>query len=292
MAYLQIKLELPAAECAEIEAALEAAGAMAVTFSDPGDDPVLEPGVGETPLWERVLLTALFDADASQKRIRDVLGVHAQAARIEPLMERAWERVWMDDFRPMRFGKRLWVCPTTADPPAPDALTLRLDPGLAFGTGTHPTTALCLRWLERTVAPGERIVDYGCGSGVLAVAALLLGAGECTGVDNDPQALRASAENAARNGVGERLVLRSANEPPPQATDGVVANILAGTLVELAPLLTNAVKPGGWLALSGILEGQVDDVEQAYAAAFELAPPQIEDGWVLLTGNRRLPSGR
>ena len=292
MAYLQVELELSRAECEAVEAALEAAGALAVTLSDPGDDPVLEPGVGETPLWARVRLTALFAADTSTEHVFSALGAYAEHARLESLEDRAWERAWLDTFRPMQFGERLWVCPTTADPPDPNAINLRLDPGLAFGTGTHPTTALCLRWLDGQVVPGQRVIDYGCGSGVLAIAALLLGAQECIGIDNDPQALRASAENAARNGVNERLLLWSADETPPPPADGVVANILASTLIELAQRLTDAVKPGGWLALSGILEWQVEDVARAYEAAFDLAPPEIEEGWVLLAGRRRLPDGR
>lgn len=292
MAYLQVELELSAAECEVVETALEAAGALAVTFSDPGDDPVLEPGVGETPLWERVRLTALFAADTSPEHVFSALGAYAEGARLQSLEDRAWERAWLDTFHPMQFGERLWVCPTTMDPPDPKAINLRLDPGLAFGTGTHPTTALCLRWLDGHVAPGQRVIDYGCGSGVLAIAALLLGARECIGIDNDPQALRASAENAARNGVSERLLLWSADEAPPPSADGVVANILASTLIELAPRLTDAVKPGGWLALSGILEWQVEDVARAYEAAFDLAPPEVEEGWILLTGRRRLPDGR
>lgn len=293
MAFLQISLELDAADAQASEDALMALGAHSITFQDPGGDPVLEPGPGENPLWGRVVVLALFDADADPHAIRDALCQYldagtATAWRHEILEDRDWERAWMDGFVPMRFGRRLWVCPSTHDLDEQDAVVLHLDPGLAFGTGTHPTTALCLRWLDAADLCGTRVVDYGCGSGILAVAALLLGASCCDGVDNDPQALVASRDNATRNRVASRLSLSLPRDFKPDAgADVLVANILSGILVDLAPRLTGLVRPRGRLALSGILDSQVDDVVAAYRNAFELDAPVLEDGWALLTGQRR-----
>lgn len=294
MPFLQVTLEVSAEECPPLEEALEELGALAITYADPGGKPVLEPGVGESPLWERVQLIALFDDETPERAVRNALvqakpDLAEDALLVERLEDRSWERAWMDDFRPMRFGDRLWVCPSTEEPPDPAAVNLRLDPGLAFGTGTHPTTALCLRWLDRIDLSGQRVVDFGCGSGILAIAVLLLGAEHCWGVDNDPQALLASADNAERNGVRERLTLLAAADASLGPVDGVVANILAGVLIELAPMLQSLVRPGGWLALSGILTDQAPAVAQAYEPWFEIAEPQEQEGWVLLHG-QKLPA--
>lgn len=291
MSFLQIALELDAADAQAGEDLFMEHGALSVTLQDPGGEPVLEPAPGENPLWPRLTLVALFDpsVDAVALRAAAVAGLGERVLagwREETLEDRAWERAWMDDFVPMRFGRRLWICPSTYQVSDEDAVVVRLDPGLAFGTGTHPTTALCLRWLDGQDLRGVHLLDYGCGSGVLAIAALLLGADHCLGIDNDPQALLASRENAERNGVSHRLMLAGADEPVSEPADIVVANILSSVLITLAPRITALVRPGGRLALSGILDTQLDGVTEAYAGAFDLDPPQHQGDWVLLTGRR------
>lgn len=292
MPFLQISLALDMADAQAGEDVLMEQGALSVTFQDPGGDPVLEPAPGQNPLWDRMTVLALFEYDVDQRIVRNALaaslGDEALASwSAEVLEDRAWERAWMDGFTPMRFGRRLWVCPSTHQVDEPDAVVMKLDPGLAFGTGTHPTTALCLRWLDAQVLRGANVVDYGCGSGILAVAALLLGAEHCHGVDNDPQALTASRDNAQRNGVSHRLSLALPEEPDTSPADVLVANILSGILVQLAPRLANLVRPGGRLALSGILTTQVDEVMSAYQDAFTLDPAVQDGDWALVTGCRK-----
>lgn len=266
-------------------------GAVSVGFDDAGDQPLFEPKPGETPLWGRTKVTALFEADADEAEIRNA----ATAAFSERLAgwestvleDQVWERAWLEHFKPMRFGQRLWICPTGFEPPEPTAVNVILDPGLAFGTGTHPTTALCLEWLDGQDLAGKTLIDYGCGSGILAVAALKLGAAKAHGVDIDAQALTASAENARKNGVEAGLALGYPKDLPAAAADLLVANILAGPLVELADDITARLRPGGHLALSGILATQVDQVRGAYESRIDFAPARLLEDWALLTGIRR-----
>ncbi len=296
MPWLQLALIVERAHGPLVEAALENTGALAVTLDDAGDDPILEPAPNTTPLWQQVRATALYDdSPAGQAQAREAASTLARFCLTEPsvtrLEDRAWERVWLDEFRPTRFGRRLWVCPRgqrpdDSDPNARDSIVVELDPGLAFGTGHHPTTALCLGWLDATPLAGLTVLDYGCGSGILAIAALKLGAARAIAIDHDPQALEATASNAAANRVAERLALCSPDTLAGDPADLVVANILAGPLVELAPRLTALTKGSGHLALSGILETQVDQVAAAYRDAIALAPTQILDGWALLHGRR------
>lgn len=289
---VQLTLEIDADQCERLEALVEEAGAISVSYLDPGGEPVLEPALGTTPLWSRVRLLALFqgwpDAERLYLDVCSMLGGQRPAHwQLAPLEQRQWERAWMDHYRPMHFGGRLWVVPTTYAAPEPEAINLRLDPGLAFGTGTHPTTALCLRWLAEADLAGSTVVDFGCGSGILAIASLLLGAQQAYGIDNDPQALVASQDNAQRNGVADRLTLWLPGEVQPVTADVLVANILAGVLIELRPAILPLLRPGGQIALSGILKRQQADVEAAYAEWIEWKPAQHDDGWVLLTGSRR-----
>jgi ribosomal protein L11 methyltransferase len=294
MPWLQVHLDTDARHAGHVEDVLAALGASSVTLLDAADDPVLEPAPGDTPLWRRTRVTGLFDgttdATALRTRIEDALGGDGVGAlTVERLDDQVWERTWLEHFRPMRFGRRLWVVPGGQQgTEAEGAVGVELDPGLAFGTGTHPTTALCLEWLDGLDLQGRQVIDVGCGSGILAIAALKLGAAGATAIDHDPQALLATRENAARNGVAERLVVAGADEASPPPAEVVVANILAGTLVELAPSITALVAPGGALALSGILADQVDGVRAAYETAIAFAPPQGREGWVLLHGTRRL----
>jgi ribosomal protein L11 methyltransferase len=297
MPWQQLTMPLGDLNAEALEAALLDAGAVSVTYTDAADQPILEPGPGEAPLWTEAIVTALFDEAASIEAIglRLVSGLaldRLPAFEVELLADRDWEREWLRDFQPMRFGKRLWVCPADAAPPADDAVVLRLDPGLAFGTGTHATTALCLERLDALALSGRRVLDFGCGSGILAIAALRLGAAEAVGIDIDPQALTATMRNAVRNGVDERLRVAGNEAMTPHLArpfDIVIANILAKPLIELAPALTDALAPGGRLLLSGILAEQAGAVAGAYRAGCEMAPPTERDGWVLLEGRRRQP---
>ncbi|AOU97027.1 ribosomal protein L11 methyltransferase [Acidihalobacter yilgarnensis] len=279
------------AELAEaLESRLMAAGALSVTLGDAGDAPVLEPGPGETPLWPEIMLTALFTAEADLMPLAVALQTEyalAQQPRTEALPDQDWIRAWMDDFKPMRFGKRVWVCPSWCEPPEPEAVNLRLDPGLAFGTGTHPTTSLCLQWLDGHLQPGGSVLDYGCGSGILAIAALKLGAQEAWAVDIDPQALTATRDNARRNDIDDTCL--HIGQPEARGTwqaDLVIANILSGPLIALADVLCDCVKPGGHLLLSGILATQADATANAYAGRIDWEPPAVHDGWVRLSGRR------
>lgn len=276
-----------------IEEQLIEHGALAVTFSDAEDTPVFEPGPGELRLWPRTVVTGLFEGAADLVGLATVLvaGAHCQPAhiRIDGLADRAWEREWLKDFRPMAFGQRLWVSPHQAQACWPDdAVVLRMDPGLAFGTGTHPTTRLCLNWLDQTDLSGCHVIDYGCGSGVLAVAAALLGAARVTAFDIDPQAMTATLENARANKVADKITLCPTEQPPTQPADIVVANILAGTLVDLAAPLSALVKPGGHLVMSGILAEHAQSVHAAFAEQFLLNAANSE-AWVRLDGRRFAP---
>ncbi|HLU60826.1 MAG TPA: 50S ribosomal protein L11 methyltransferase [Gammaproteobacteria bacterium] len=292
---MQIDFPLNGLDAEQVEDALLAAGAAAVTYRDAADDPVFEPWPGEMPLWQQTRVTGMFPADADVDGIRAVLLAaleleHLPPHRVEILEDRDWTREWLKDFRPLRFGRRLWVVPTAYEPPEPEAVNLVLDPGLAFGTGTHPTTALCLEWLDGQPLEGASVVDYGCGSGILAVAAALLGAEDILATDIDPQALLATRDNAARNGVAERIrtclpgELGDAGEG---TSDVVLANILAGPLVELAPRIVRLLRGNGRLVLSGLLRSQAGEVAEAYRAlGIQLAIDGELDGWVRLAGRK------
>ncbi len=291
MNWLQVTIEAGDIDPEVVADVFSERGALSVTFRDAGDEPLLEPGVGETPLWSRTRITALYpgntDIGALRAALARALGDDA-AARVvtEPLEDRDWTRTWLDGFRPMRFGERLWVCPTTGEVGEAGAVVVRLDPGLAFGTGTHPTTALCLEWLDGRSLDGLTVVDYGCGSGILAVAALKLGARRVWAVDNDPQALTATQDNARRNAVEARLHVVSPDDLPADLrVDAVVANILANPLISLAPRLAGLLVPGGRLALSGILADQAGGVRAAYErAGVSFADVRQRQEWVLLAG--------
>ncbi len=275
-----------------VEAALEDLGAGAVTYSDAGDSPVLEPAPGETPLWPATLVTALFDDDLDEEALSAGLRAALEldelpAWRVETLADRAWEREWLRDFRPMRFGHRLWVCPTGSVVEEPNAVVLNMDPGLAFGTGTHATTALCLEWLDAARVDGLSVLDYGCGSGILAIAALLLGAGQASATDIDAQALTAARANAGRNSVAGRLGVVAPDELGDAAFDIVLANILAAPLVGLAPRLAALTRGGGEIVLSGILASQADEIRAAYEPWFETAPAVAREDWIMISGRRR-----
>ena len=292
MAWIQVILQIPGDAAERYEDALQAAGASAVTLMDNADQPLLEPPPGATPVWDDSRVIGLFDASADSDLIlaslKNSLGTdNLPPLRVEALEDKDWEREWMAHYRPMRFGKRLWVCPSWCEPPETDAVNLLLDPGLAFGTGTHPTTHLCLAWLDQQALEGSLLVDYGCGSGILGVAGALLGCREVQAIDNDPQALIATRANAERNGVSSQINVFSPETFTPGEADFVVANILAGPLIELAPRIATLVKPGGRMALSGILAEQAQIVRQAYEPWIDFDPTEQKEDWVRISGMRR-----
>lgn len=291
MNWQQFTMQLGALPPELVEAVFERHGACSVTLSDAGDDPVLEPAPGETPLWADTRITGLFQAGTDLRPLHDDLLrsfmlQELPGYRVESLPERDWEREWLKDFRPMAFGRRLWVCPSGFEVDSVDAVVVHMDPGLAFGTGTHPTTALCLEWLDSTDLQGCRVLDYGCGSGILAIAALLLGAESAIGFDIDPQAITASRQNAMRNRVAERLTTTTQSATVTGQFDVLLANILATPLIDNAAGISAMLKPGGLLALSGILSNQVNAVRSAYREYVQFAASHTRDDWVLLTGQR------
>jgi ribosomal protein L11 methyltransferase len=290
MAYLELSIELGELDPEVAEAALLHAGALSVTFSDAADQAVFEPRPGELRLWPRTRLQALYEARLADAQLIATLAaaIGIEAARISArsIADRVWEREWLRDFHALRFGRRLWVCPRHERVEQADAVVVQLDPGLAFGTGAHPSTALCLQWLERTPLAGRQVVDYGCGSGVLAIAALKLGARHACAFDIDPQALLATGDNALSNGVAERLQLcERAQDLAPQC-DVLLANILADILIAQRAELAALVRPGGLALLAGILTEQQAEVASAFLKWFDMAPFATADGWVALAGTR------
>lgn len=289
MAWVQIRLNSTDQQAEQISDFLVEIGAVSVTFMDSQDTPIFEPLPGETRLWGNTDVVGLFDAETDMAVIVEALITSRLVAldfahKIEQIEDKDWEREWMDNFHPMQFGKRLWICPSWRDVPDPNAVNVMLDPGLAFGTGTHPTTALCLAWLDSLDLNGKTVIDFGCGSGILAIAALKLGAKAAIGIDIDPQAILASRNNAQANNVADRLQLFLAKDQPDNLqADVVVANILAGPLKELAPTITTLVKPHGELGLSGILASQAQSVCQAYQSAFVLDPVAEKEEWCRIT---------
>ena len=296
MEWQQFVMNLEELSPSSVEEVLVRNGAQSVTFSDAGDAPVLEPAPGETPLWSRTRITGLFEAGADMTGLLADLRASLELEelpehRVETLADRDWEREWLSDFGPMRFGERLWVCPSGSHPEQQDAVVVRLDPGLAFGTGTHATTAMCLEWLDSLDLRARSLLDYGCGSGVLAIAALKLGCERVHATDIDPQAVLATRRNAVDNAVQESLTTSRSPGDIEGQFDIVVANILAGPLAEMAADIAHFVRPGGRLGLSGILSGQADDVREAYAPWVDFDEPELrpQDSqiWTRLTGRKR-----
>lgn len=288
MPWIQLRINTTNELAEQISEQLEESGAVSVTFQDTYDNPVFEPLPGETKLWGNTDVVGLYDAQIDIDELKAILNLDQYSYKIEQLEDKDWEREWMDNFHPMQFGKRLWICPSWRDIPDPNAVNVMLDPGLAFGTGTHPTTALCLTWLDSLDLNNKIVIDYGCGSGILAIAALKLGAKRVIGVDIDPQAIQASRDNAERNNVGEKIELYLAKDLPNNLqADVVVANILAGPLKELEPQINNLVKTNGKLGLSGILATQSQSVYEAYQTHFELDPIIEQEEWCRITGKKK-----
>ena len=298
MPWLELSVSVRAEQQPRIEAALDELGALSITLRDadaatPDERAIFEPGVGETPVWDAIVLDALFDAAVDRAGLIAVLAdllpeLAPDHLTFRDVEERDWTRAWMDQFEPMRFGRRLWIYPWNIEPEATtgDTAIVRLDPGLAFGTGTHPTTALCLEWLDGADLDGKTIIDYGCGSGVLAIAALKLGAMHVIAVDNDDQALAATRDNAERNGVAARIEVFAPQDLPQITVDVLVANILAGLLHDLAPRFAGLLARGGALALSGILAEQEAELLQRYGEWFDDLRVTMREDWVRIDGRR------
>lgn len=316
MPFLELTLACTESEQPRYERALEDVGALAVTLVDahadaPDEQAIFEPGVGETPVWGEMVLTALFDIETPPELLLHALsatdpGLDWSRSQFREVADQDWERAWMDQYEPLQFGARTWIVPWNCDLPEEAArqvaladknanaaapAIVRLDPGLAFGSGTHPTTALCLQWLDSLATDGhlrdQCVLDFGCGSGILALAALKLGAAQAIGVDNDPQALLATHDNAERNEVGDRLAVYLPADEPVAVYPVVVANILASALVALADTLAARVAAGGRIAMSGILAGQEDEVIARYAETFDRLQAERLDDWMRVTGVRK-----
>ncbi len=288
--FLQISFDLGTLAADSAEQACLACGASAITFADARDEPVLEPAPGEFRLWSSTRLQALFAPGtppaATVRALSAALGVAPGQLEVHRLADRAWEREWLRDFHAMRFGRRLWICPHHAQVEDPEAAVVRLDPGLAFGTGTHPTTALCLEWLDAHPPLADEVIDYGCGSGILALAAARLGARRVQCFDIDPQALLATRDNAEANGLSSRIRPCASAEALAAPAALLTANILCGPLVALAPRFAALVEPSGAILLSGLLEADAPEVTAAYAPWFELGPIASREGWIALSGRR------
>lgn len=291
MPWIQIKLGTTDKKAKKISNMLAGFGAVSVTYMDTVDNPVYEPLPGETKLWTNTTVIGLFDAQIDPKPITDFFFSHfgdKLTYKVEQLEDKDWVREWMDQFHPLQCGKRLWICPSWCEIPDQNAVNVMLDPGLAFGTGTHPTTSMCLSWLDSLDLNNKSVVDFGCGSGILAVSALKLGADHVVGIDIDPQAIEASTANAERNNVLDKLSLYlPENQPKEISADVLVANILAGPLRELAPLLASMVKPNGIFAISGIIESQCAELKEIYSQWFELDEPCFKEEWCRISGRKK-----
>ena len=292
--WIQLKIEATPQQTEQIEDSSLDAGAVSVTLQDAADQPILEPGVGETPLWDSCILTALFSASVNTAAVTEKISTmlpFSFKAEWQLVEDKDWSQEWKKHFQPIPCSEgRLWICPSWLEAPEPNAINLRLDPGLAFGTGSHPTTMLCLNWLEKQALEGKTVIDFGCGSGILGIAALLLGAEKVWAIDNDPQALLASRDNAQRNGIDDdRLITLPPEEIPAEAkADIMVANILAKPLIDLAQQITSLTLSKSQLCLSGILSHQIEQVSAAYYNSFEFEPATLEDDWVQLAANKLL----
>ncbi len=292
MPWIQIRIHANEQNAEQISDYLSATGSQSVTFMDAKDTPIYEPDLGEVKYWADTIVMGLYDANQDMDVVVDYLKQQPALAKqlsykIEALEDKDWEREWMDNFHPMKFGERLWICPSWCEVPDPQAVNILLDPGLAFGTGTHPTTALCLQWLDGLDLAGKTVVDFGCGSGILAIAAIKLGAKRVIGIDIDPQAIQASRDNAQRNGVVDQLELFLPKDQPQLEADVVVANILAGPLKELAGVITAYARPNADIALSGILEAQADALTAVYQQNCQLDPIKTMDEWIRVSGKKR-----
>lgn len=290
MAWIQITTDVAEPLAEPLSDSMTEMGAVSVTFMDAQDEPIYEPEIGTTPIWSLTKVMSLFDAETNAKFIVETVQANMpqlknHVFKIEAIEDKDWVREWMDQFTPMQFGNNLWIVPSWHDAPNPNAVNLLLDPGMAFGTGTHPTTAMCLEWLDANPPAGKTVIDYGCGSGILALAAQKLGASSVKGTDIDPQAIQASEQNAQRN--GEQIAFALVEHFDSEPVDLLIANILSGPLKELAPEFERLLKPGGELVLSGLLTTQADELIEHYKQfGFELTELATTDEWARLSGKK------
>ena len=291
MAWLQLIIPTNDTQADQLSDALMEQGAVSVTLQDMQDQPMLEPAIGTTPMWSQTRAVGLFDSNVDLERIiiqiEQQLRIKIPDWKGEPLEDKDWVRAWMDNFKPMQFGEKLWVVPSTFEPPQANAANILLDPGLAFGTGTHPTTSMCLEWLDANPPIGKEIIDFGCGSGILAIGAILLGAKHAEAIDLDPQALLATVDNAEKNNVSENIKTYLPKDFPNQTTSLLLANILASPLIELASYFADLILPQGNIVLSGILAEQADNVLAAYKENFDIEIWKQQDDWICLAGTRK-----
>jgi len=290
MPWLQIKFDIHPDKVDEFSDILMETGAVSVTLEDGADQPIFEPPPGEIQLWQQTRVVGLYTEDTSYEDVIMAVQTHLNPTpkhTHEILEDKVWERVWMDEFHPICFGEKLWICPSWCEPPQDDAVNIKLDPGLAFGTGTHPTTSLCLKWLDANPPKGLDVIDYGCGSGILAVAAAMLGATQVWAIDHDQQAVLATTDNAKSNQVDQLIHAGTAKATPEHKVDLLLANILAQPLIEFAPKFAEMVKENAYIVLSGILDHQADSVIAAYQNDFDLEPIAYENEWVRITGKRK-----
>jgi ribosomal protein L11 methyltransferase len=293
MAWWQLSVQCSADELEATEDCLLKLGAVSITLCDARDEPIYEPLPGDTPVWRHSIVTGMFEQNQSLEILYDqllnLLPDHQVAtARRSTLEDQNWERVHLQHFEPIRFADNLWVVPSWLVPPDPTAINIQLDPGMAFGTGSHPTTALCLAWMANKKLNNQSVVDYGCGSGILSIAACKLGATQVFAVDIDPQAVDASLENARRNDINLDIMhIGLPSKIDIEQVDLLIANILSGPLIELLPKFADLIKPGGKILLSGILKTQLDDIKYAYRSYFDLDPESIREDWVRVTGTRK-----
>lgn len=290
MPWLQLKVQTDKQYVESVSELMTELGSLSVTYQDAADQPLFEPPPGETPLWSNTLITGLFEADVDMANVSRELekqsGQQITAMRSEILEDKDWVREWMEHYQPMHFGHDLWIVPSHHHPPEPGATNILLDPGLAFGTGTHPTTAMCLAWLAAHPPLGQCVIDYGCGSGILAIAAARLGASQVIAIDNDPQALSATRANAEKNGVHNIIECGGIDFPIAEPADCLLANILAGPLIGLVDRFSEICRPGGTIVLSGILEEQSRQVIEAYTRQFSLELAEQQGDWVMLCGHK------
>jgi len=292
MAWTQLTFVSDAATAEKLSELMSDYGAVAVTLKEGGVDEIFEPPVGETPLWNDTQVVGLFELDQNIPATIDLLKNNLNVSPFPKFTEKRledqdWERAWLDDFKPMNFGEKIWIVPSEFEPVDPLAVNIYLDPGLAFGTGTHPTTSLCLSWLDAHNIDGQNVIDYGCGSGVLAIAAAKLGAKQVAAVDIDPQALVATDSNSKKNNVENYIISYLVDDFNGKAANLLLANILANPLMDLASTFESLLEENGQIVLSGILEEQASEVISVYEKKFKMSPPTILDGWVMLQGVKR-----
>ena len=287
----ELKFRVSSENALLVEEKLFSSGAAAVTFLDARNQPIFVEETDQMPLWEDICIVSLFSQDVNldpivQKLVHDHPAINSNDIDIHLINDQDWESKWMNDQKPQQFGNRLWIYPSWITPSKNSVTNMILDPGLAFGTGSHPTTSLCLNWLDNNLIPSQHIIDYGCGSGILAIAAALLGASKVYAVDNDPQAITATLSNMEKNRISNQSIQTFSPEALPHVkVDLLIANILANPLIQLSEIFSTLLKPSGKIVLSGILEEQVEKVSYHYRSYFELEEPQLNDGWALIAGS-------